>query len=109
MTVTQDGSNIVVKGSLDALNSFNSTDPNQGLAKWVGLDLGTNLDSITKIKWNGSALSDADVAEAASVGLGAGHIIFWAKAESIALAPRTITLSAEGYDDAVITVSFQEA
>jgi hypothetical protein len=43
------------------------------------------------------------------VGLGAGHIIFWAKAESITLAPRTITLSADGYEDATIKVSFVDA
>ena len=109
MTVEQDGSNVVIKGSLDALNTFASTNPNQGSAKWVGIDLGTNVNDITLLKWNGEALGASDVEEAASVGLGAGHIIFWARADSIALSPRTITLSGEGYENAVITVSFQEA
>ncbi len=109
MTVTQTGSNIVISGNLETLNSFASTNPSQGTAKWVGLDLGTNLDSITSLKWNGYQLTEDDVAEAASVGLGAGHIVFWAKADAISEEPRTITLSADGYEDAVITVSFQEA
>ena len=81
MTVSQNGNNIVIKGSLDSLNTFASTNPAQGEAKWIGLDLGTNVDDITKLTWNGGALTADDVAEAASVGLGAGHIVFWAKAE----------------------------
>ena len=81
MTVSQNGNNIVIKGSLDSLNTFASTNPAQGEAKWIGLDLGTSVDDITKLTWNGGALTADDVAEAASVGLGAGHIVFWAKAE----------------------------
>ena len=81
MTVSQSGNNIVISGSLSALNSF---------------------------AWNGSALTADDVAEAASVGLGAGHIIFWGRADSLALTPKTITIGKDGYEDAVITVSFVE-
>ena len=103
VTVLQDGNNIVIRGSLDALNSFASTNPSQGTAKWVGLDLGTNVNDITKLTWNGSCLGAEDVAEAASVGLGAGHIIFWAKAEQL---PRTIKIGGEGYTEAEIVVSF---
>ena len=97
---------MVITGSLASLNSFASTNPVQGSAKWIGLDLGTNVDDITKLTWNGSPLSAADVAEAASVGLGAGHIIFWAKAEQL---PRTIKIGGEGYTEAEITVSFVDA
>ena len=107
MTVSQDGNNIVIRGSLDALNSFSSTNPNQGSAKWVGIDLGTNLSSIEGATWNGSALSADDVAEAASIGLGAGHIIFWGRADSLALAPKEITIGAEGYESVTIKVSFE--
>lgn len=90
------------------MNSFASTNPNQGTAKWIGLDLATNLDSITALKWNGSQLTEDDVAEAASVGLGAGHIVFWTKADVISQTPRTIRLSAEGREPVDITVSFEE-
>lgn len=105
VTVSQDGNNIVIRGSLDALNSFASTNPAQGSAKWIGLDLGTNADDITELTWNGGALTADDVAEAASVGLGAGHIIFWAKAEQL---PRTIKIGGEGYTETEFTVSFVE-
>ena len=55
--------------------------------------------------WNGSELTQADVDEAASVGLGAGHIIFWAKADQL---PRTITLGAPDRENTTITVVFEE-
>ena len=108
MTVSQDGNEIVIHGSLDALASFASTNPNQGIAKWVGLDLGTNLNSIEGATWDGSALTADDVAEAASVGLGVGHIVFWGRADSLVLAPRQITIGAEGYESVTIKVSFTE-
>lgn len=66
----------------------------------------TNLDTIVGATWNGSALTADDVAEATSVGLGAGHIIFWVKAEAIAETPREITIGAENYDNVTIRVSF---
>ena len=87
------------------MNTFASTNPNQGSAKWIGLDLGTNVNDITQLTWNGYALTSDDVAESASVGLGAGHIVFWAKAENL---PRTITIGGTDYEDAVITVSWNE-
>ena len=59
--------------------------------------------------WNGHPLTEDDVAEAASVGLGAGHIIFWAKAEAIAETPKTITIGAPDKEDVTITVSFEDA
>ena len=55
--------------------------------------------------WNGSALTDADIAESASVGLGAGHIVYWGKAAAL-IAQKTFTISADGYEDAVIKVKF---
>jgi len=91
---------------LATLNSFTSTNPSQGSAKWIGIDIGTDTDDITKLTWNGSALTADDVAEAASVGLGAGHIIFWCRADSIALTPKTITIGGEGYESVTIKVSF---
>ncbi len=81
MAVSQEENDIIIKCDLDALNSFASTNPAQGTAKWVGLDLNTGVDDITKLTWNGSVLTVDDVAEAASVGLGAGHIVFWVKVD----------------------------
>lgn len=106
ISVEQDGASVVVKGSLDALNTFASTNPSQGEGKWIGLDIETKANSIVDVKWNGSQLGAEDVIESASVGLAQNHIIFWAKAEAL---PRTITLSSEGFDDAQLVVSFEEA
>jgi len=90
------------------LNTFASTNESQGSAKWIGIDIDTGLDTIVGATWNGSALTADDEAEAASVNLGAGHIIFWAKAEAIAETPRQITIGAEGYKSTTITVSFED-
>ena len=96
---------ITVKGNLDELNTFASTNAAQGSGKWIGIDIDTGLDTIVGAKWNKTyTLTQDDVDEAASVGLGAGHIIFWVKAETL---PKTITIGADGHEDAVITVNFE--
>ena len=92
VTVTSNESTITVKGNLETLNTFASTNEAQGSGKWIGIDINTGLDSILDATWGGQPLTQADVDEAASVGLGAGHIIFWVKAEAL---PRTITLGHE--------------
>lgn len=92
VTVTSNESTITVKGNLETLNTFASTNEAQGSGKWIGIDINTGLDSILDVTWGGQPLTQADVDEAASVGLGAGHIIFWVKAEAL---PRTITLGHE--------------
>lgn len=90
------------------MNSYASTNEQQGSGKWIALDLDTGLESIVGATWNGSELTQADVDEAASVGLGAGHIVFWVKAETIS-SPRTITIGAPDKEDYVFTVQFVEA
>ena len=106
ITVVQNGANVPVKGNLASLNSFASTNPNQGTAKWIALDIETKAESITSVTWNGSALTADDVAESASVGLAQNHIIFWAKAEAL---PRTINIASEGFESVALVVSFEEA
>ena len=92
----------MISGALDSLKTFASTNPAQGEGKWIGLDLNTGLDSIIGAKWGSSyLLTQDDVDEAASVGLGAGHIIFWTKAEDL---PKTILIN-----DVEYSVSFVEA
>ncbi|MBO7079821.1 MAG: hypothetical protein J6W64_08455 [Bacilli bacterium] len=91
------------------MNEFASTNPSQGTHKWIGVDINTGLDTIVGATWNGYALTQDDVDEAASVGLGAGHIIFWTKADVIATTPANITIGAEGKEDVTITVSFVDS
>ena len=101
VTVTQNGNTITITGSLAALNSFASTNPAQGSGKWIGLDLNTGLNTIVGATWGDSyELTQDDVDEAASVGLGAGHIVFWTKAEDL---PKTIKVNGTSY-----TVEFVE-
>ena len=83
------------------MNSFASTNPAQGSGKWIGLDLNTGLDTIVGSTWGDSyELTQEDADEAASVGLGDGHIIFWTKAEDL---PKTMKVNGESY-----TVEFVE-
>lgn len=96
VTVSQEGNVITVSGDLANLNTFASTDPNQGSGKWIGLDIDTGLDTIVGSIWGDSyELTQADADDAASVGLGAGHLVFWAKAEDL---PRTIKINGESFE-----------
>ena len=108
VTVEQSGDEVSIKGSLASLVSFASSNPAQGEHKWIGLDINTGLDSIVGDTWNGSALEQADEDEATGLGLAKGHIVFWAKAEALAEAARTIAIGAE--DEVVnLKVAFVEA
>lgn len=109
VVVEQSGDSVVVKGHLDDLVEFPSSNQAQGSAKWIGLDIDTGLDTIEGATWNGYTLTAADVEEAAGLGLGAGHIVFWTKAEAIAETPAQIEIGAEGKEPKHLVVSFEEA
>ena len=83
------------------MNEFASTDPNQGTGKWIALAIDTGEDSIIGVKYNGYALSQADVDEAASVGIGEGSFVLWLKAEN---GDKKFTLSKEGKADTIVKV-----
>ena len=83
---------VTIKGNLNELNSFASTNPSQGTAKWIGLDIETRYP-ITTLKYNNYQLTTADVEESASLGLNHYHIVLWLKAENVVDNPVTITLS----------------
>jgi hypothetical protein len=103
--ITQSGNKIIVSEVAGKQwVEYNSDDPEQGVHEWVGLAIDTGLSDITKVKFNGTALTQADVDEAASIGLGAGKFVLWVKADDTAAYPRTITLSADGQEDAQFIV-----
>lgn len=83
------------------MNTFASTNPAYGEGKWIGLAINTGEDSIIGVKFDGYDLTQADVDEAASVGVGEGQFVLWLKAEN---GDRTFTLSKEGKLDTVVTV-----
>ena len=83
------------------LNSFESTNPGQGIGTWIGLVVDTGESDITNVKYNGIAFTAADVAEADSVGAGNGCFVWWIKEENL---PEEITLSTDGKADTVIKI-----
>ena len=100
--------NKVLFHSNEELISFDSTDPGQqalGPAQWVAFDIDTGLPTILGVRWNGYELGQVDIDEAESIGLGAGHIVFWARANAIMADERVISLSADGYNPT--TIRFQ--
>lgn len=74
------------------VESFLSTNVGQQDAdhQWVALDIDTKTSDITTLTWRGSALTEDDVVEAASVDLGAGHIVFWIKLDAMPSEPIAI-------------------
>lgn len=84
---------------------FESDNPAQGIHEWVGLIIDTGEKDITKVTFNGTALTQDDVDEAASVGAGAGKFVLWVKAEDTEHYPRTITLGTEGKKDTDIIIN----
>lgn len=96
---------VAVSGGVDSLNAYASTNPAQGTGKWIALDINTGEKDITKVTYEGTPLTNDDVEEAASVGLPAGHIVLWLKAEVVKETPRTITLGTEGKEDTKVTIN----
>ena len=97
---------IIVIADVDDLEESESSAPGQGTHKWIGLGIGTGLSSVTLAKYNGSALTDADAAEAASVGLDQpGEFVLYIRAEEVAKTPKTITLKADGYPEVTLDIT----
>lgn len=96
---------ITITANVDDLEESESSAPGQGTHKWIGLGIGTGLSSVTLAKYNGSPLTDADAAEAESVGLDQpGEFVLYIRADEVVDTPKEITLDAEGYPEAVITI-----
>lgn len=103
--VVQSGNSITVSEDGGQWGEYASSNPNQGTHEWVGLDIDTGEKDITKVTFNGTALTQADVDEAADIGLGAGHFVFWVKADDTSAYPRTITLGTQGKEDTKIVIN----
>ena len=106
MLITQTGNNIAINvDDIDSLVEYTSTDPVQAAAgpkKWVAVGIDTGLDDIRKVKYNGSYLTDIDVADATSVGLPAGSFVLWVDAENL---PKTFTLQTAEYQAKRFTIN----
>ena len=86
-----------VRANLNKMMAYKSDNSAQGSGKWVGLLFDTGVSDITTLKYNGAALTAADVAEAALVGGSAGMFVLWIKAEEVAETPKVITISGDSY------------
>ena len=96
---------ITVSADVDALEESESSAPGQGTHKWIGLGIGTGLPSVALAKYNGGQLSDADAAEAVSVGLDQpGEFVLYIRADEVVDTPKAITLQADGYGKTGITI-----
>lgn len=109
ITVVQKGTNIIVYNTGEELRTYNSTNSSQGTGKWIGFDIDTKkaslIDPEDPTVWGDTqTLTADDVAESASVGLADGHIIFWAKAENLAVSGGT-TIK---IDDIELTITYTD-
>ena len=100
---------ITIEGGVDSLNKYASTEPSQGTGAWLGIDVNTGTDDITKVKYNGYQLTAQDVQDATDWGLGAGHFILWIKADVVKGSPKTFTLSGDGVQDTEVTITVTDA
>ena len=97
---------ITITADVDDLEESESSAPGQGTHKWIGLGIGTGLSSVTLAKYNGSALTEGDAAEAVSVGLDQpGEFVLYVRAEELAETPKTITLQADGYGEVTVSIT----
>lgn len=74
-----------------------------GVHKWLGIGVSAGVSPITGLEYNGSNLTDDDVAEATSVGLSAGYFVRWVAADLVLAGDNSeksvdnFTLKASGY------------
>ncbi len=101
---------ITVTANLNELEESESTTPGQGTHKWIGIGIGTGLSSVTLAKYNGTALTEADAIEAASVGLDqAGEFVLYIRADELVENEKIITLKADGYQEIAISIVFTDS
>ena len=74
-----------------------------GVHKWLGIGVSAVVSPITGLEYNGSNLTDDDVAEATAVGLSAGYFVRWVAADLVLAGDNSeksvdnFTLKASGY------------
>lgn len=99
-----DGETIIITADVDKLTESASSVPEQGTHKWICLDIGTGLAAITDCKYNGSQLTEQDVADATACGCEAGSFVLYIKTEVVAQEGKTFTLMSDGYQEKEINI-----
>lgn len=70
----------------------------------MALEVNTGINPITDVKYNGSALTEQDIADASATGCSNKSFVLYIKAEDVVETPKTFTLSTDGKDDITITI-----
>ena len=102
IAVTGTNKNIVIEvaGGTDALSGAVEPKAGWGAGKWVVLDYNTGEDTIEGINYinrgTTTQLGPDDVADATALGLAAGHLAVWVKADVAKATPATFTLEKDG-------------
>lgn len=91
-SISVNGDTATLEVDMNELKSYNSSNPDQGTAKWVGLIIETGENTLENVTYNGTALTAADIADATSVGAPAGAFVLWLKADVVQTTPKTITI-----------------
>lgn len=108
-SVALDGTTITITTDVAELEEYASSVPEQGTHKWIGIGIGTGLSSLTKLRYNGGALTATDIQEAVTVGLDqAGEFVLWVKADEVVTTPKIITLDSDGYKQTIITIVIKQ-
>ncbi len=85
-----------------------------GVHKWLGIGLGVGISTITGLFYNGSAVTDEDVAEASQCTLDAGYFVRWVAADLVLAGDNSekskdyFTLWADGYEETRYTLKIVE-
>ena len=85
-----------------------------GVHKWLGIGLGVGISPITGLSYNGSDITDEDVAEASDCSLGAGYFVRWVAADLVLAGDNSekskdyFTLWADGYEETRYTLKIVE-
>ena len=94
-----DAITVTITGGIDSLNNV---EPKTGWGneKWVALDYNTGESTIEGISYinrgTTTVLGADDVADATALGLGAGHMVVWVKADVAKTTPATFRLEKDG-------------
>lgn len=104
---------ITLSDKVKNLNDFDGGN-GWGVHKWFGIGLGVGISPITGLFYNGSALGDEDVTEAAQCNLSAGYFVRWVAADLVLAGDNTeksvdnFTLWADGYAETAYKIRIVE-
>ena len=104
---------ITLSDKVENLKDFDAKN-GWGVHKWLGIAISAGINPITGLKYNGSALTSADVEEATAMGLSAGYFVRWVAADLVLAGNNSekskgfFTLKADGYQETTFQLKIVE-